>query len=309
MTEIDLIINQFILEQGKLYTLPELYHQLEKKILSQSASIDEIGELISTDAALSARLLKIANSPIYGFRAEIATLNRALTLIGVKEVKNLILLDTLSGQFNDNNQCTAVKMEDFWYRSIYLSLIARRLAKKQGHAEPDRLFISAIMSRLGQLVCCTVQMGYVARILQAHQKNPLNSEFAIEKSILGFTYNQMSAKILQRWKVPEEITCSLQYLHAPLAAPEKILQNSQTDLLILNVATLYSGLLESAATADENSSELKVVPVETYLTLVDPAVNAALKIDKTLIDELLFEIEVDAMEILRIIFPNSSLIF
>lgn len=309
MTEIELIINQFILEQGKLYTLPELYHQLEKKILSQSASIDEIGEIISTDAALSARLLKIANSPLYGFRSEISTLNRALTLIGVKEVKNLILLDTLSGQFNDYNQCTAVKMEDFWYRSVYLALIAKRLATVNGHKEADQLFISAIMSRLGQLVCCSVQMGYVAQIHHEHSKNLRGDEFAIEKSVLGFTYNEMSAKILQRWKVPESITASLQYLHAPFEAPEEIQNSIQQELMILNVATIYSGILEHKEPVNDNSSEFHVETSETYLSLVDPAINDSLNINTTLIDALLFEIEIDAMEILRVIFPNSSLIF
>ncbi len=88
MTEIELIVNQFILEQGKLYTLPELYQQLEEKIQSSNASIEEIGLLINTDAALSARILKLANSPLYGFHSEINTLQRALNLIGLQEVKN-----------------------------------------------------------------------------------------------------------------------------------------------------------------------------------------------------------------------------
>ena len=139
MNEIDLIINQFILEGGKLYTLPELYHQLEEKILSNTASIDEISEILSTDAALNAKILKIANSSLYGFRAEVTTLNRALNLIGLKEVKNLILMDTIASQFSGGDSCTNIKMEDFWRRSVYLSLIAKRLAKKSKHPEPDRL--------------------------------------------------------------------------------------------------------------------------------------------------------------------------
>ncbi len=88
MTEIELIVNQFILEQGKLYTLPELYQQLEEKIQSSNASIEKIGLLINTDAALSARILKLANSALYGFHSEINTLQRALNLIGLQEVKN-----------------------------------------------------------------------------------------------------------------------------------------------------------------------------------------------------------------------------
>ena len=313
MTEIDLIVNQFILEEGKLYTLPELYHQLEEKILSNTAPIDEIGQIISTDATLSAKILKIANSALYGFRAEVSTLSRALNLIGVEEVKNLILLDTLAGQFNDANPCAALKMEDFWRRSVYLALISKRLSKRLKHPGADRLFISAIMSRLGQLVCCSTRSNEIAQILNEHMNKPEKNEFDIESNFLGFTYNMVSAKILEYWKVPEEIIVSLQYLHEPFNAPENIRNSYLEDLLILNVATIYSGILEQdelrTNSDSQESGELIIEPAETYLTRVNPAINEALNIDKNTIDDILFEIEMDALEIMGIIFPKSSLIF
>lgn len=313
MTEIDLIVNQFILEEGKLYTLPELYHQLEEKILSNTASIDEIGHIISTDATLSAKILKIANSALYGFRAEVSSLSRALNLIGVEEVKNLILLDSLTGKFNDPNHCLAVKMEDFWHRSVYLALISKRLAKRLKLPDADRLFISAIMSRLGQLVCCSTRSKEVSQILNQHLNEPEKNEFDIEYNVLGFTYNAVSAKILEYWKLPKEIILSLQYLHEPLNAPEDIRNSHFKDLSILNVATIYSGILEQdelCTNSDlQESGELIIEPAETYLARVNPAINEALNIDKNTIDDILFEIEMDALEILGIIFPKSSLIF
>jgi HD-like signal output (HDOD) protein len=308
MTEIDLIVNQFILERGKLYTLPELYHQLEEKMNSNTASIDEIGEIISTDATLCARILKIANSSLYGFRAEVSTLNRALNLIGVKEVKNLILLNTLSGNFNDNNQCTAVNMQDFWRRSVYLALISKRLSKRLKHPDADRLFISAIMSRLGQLVCCSMRSEDVVQVQAEHLSNPKKIEFDIEQSILGFTYNEVSAKILDHWKVPEEIIVGLQYLHKPQNIPEDKKNAYLSDLLILNVATIYSGILEQDDLSP-NSDPTIMQSTESYLTKVSPDINKLLTIDETMIEDILFEIEIDALEFLGIIFPNSSLIY
>lgn len=309
MNEIDLIINQFILEDGKLYTLPELYHQLEEKILSKTASIDEISEILSTDAALNVKILKIANSAIYGFRSEITTLNRALSLIGLKEVKNLILMDAITGHFSSANNCTTIKMEDFWRRSVYLSLIAKRLAKKLKHPEPDRIFISAIVSRIGQLVCCSTRPEEVIRISKEHLKPQLDkrSEFDIEKAHLGFSYSEVSAKLLERWKVPGEIIHSLNYLHTPLQAPLTNNTFVQIDSSILNAATIYSGILEHDELTENNT--LLVNDPQIYIDKVDPLVNEQLKIDKTIIEDILFEIELDALNILSIIFPNSSLIF
>ncbi len=308
MTEIDLIISQFILEEGKLYTLPELYHHLEQKIHSDTASIDEIGEIVSTDATLSAKILKIANSSLYGFRSEVSTLKRALNLIGLGEVKNLILFDSLAGKFNKDSPCKIIKLEDFWRRSVYLALISKRLSKKIKHPDPERLFITAIMSRLGQLVCCSTHENEVSEVLKNHLKLVDENEFDIEKRILGFTYNEVSSKILKYWKVPSEIVIPLQNLNDPLKAPDDIKKSYLTDLSILHVATIYSRILEQDELASD-SGELIVATAETYLSHVNPEINQSLGIDTKMIDDILFEIEMDSLEILSIIFPNAGLIF
>ncbi len=308
MTEIDLIVNQFILEDGKLYTLPELYHQLEEKIRSNTASIEEIGEIISTDAILSAKILKIANSPLYGFRSEVSTLNRALNLIGLAEVKNLILFDALAGQFNESPPCKYIKLEDFWRRSVYIALISKRLSIKLKHPDSERLFISAIMSRLGQLVCCSTHSNEVSEIFKEHLNSPDKSEFEVEQNLLGFTYNEVSAKILEYWKVPDEIVKPLSFFQNPLNAPEVIKKTYLADILILNVATIYSRILERDELSS-NTGELIIETAETYLSNIDPVINEALGIDTKTVEDILLEIEMDSLEILGIIFPNSSLIF
>jgi len=308
MTEIDLIVNQFILEQGKLYTLPELYHQLQKKINSNTANIDDISKIISTDATLSAKILKIANSPLYGFRAQISTLSRALSLIGINEIKNLILIDSLSDNFNNSDQCKYINMENFWRRSVYLALISKRLAKRLRHPDEDRIFISAIMSRLGQLVCCSTHTKEVELVIGKYQAHPEIKEFSFEKDRFNFNYNEVSAKILAHWSVPEEITLSLKYLHDPQNAPDDIKANYLAELSILHTATIYSGILErdNLNTQVNEGGIPSVEPSESYLARIDPAINQFLNIDQKVIDDILFEIEMDALEILSIIFPDST---
>ncbi|MDX2503312.1 MAG: HDOD domain-containing protein [Gammaproteobacteria bacterium] len=311
MTEIDLIINQFILEEGKLYTLPELYQQLDEKIRSKSASIDEIGELLGTDAALSAKILKIANSPLYGFRAEVTTLNRALNLIGLKEVKNLILMDTVAQNFNKGDKYTAIRMEDFWQRSVYIALIARKLAKRIKHPEPDRLFVSGIMSRIGQLVCCLTSQKQVLTITHQQQNEPDESEFSIETNILGFSYNEISGKLLKHWNVPEEITTPLQNLHQPLNLSKEISESYRDEIYILHAATVYSHVLEQEEQQAliNAESEPVIATSEVYVNKIDHKINQALMIDATVIDDIFFEIEMDALGILGVVFPKSVSIF
>ncbi len=307
MNEISIIIHQFILEGGKLHTLPELYQQLEEKIHASNSSIEEISDVLSTDTALSVKILKLANSALYGFRAEVTTLKRALNLIGLNDLKNLILMDTIANKFSSNDNCAKIKMEDFWRRSVYTALIAKRLAKKNKHEEPERLFISAIMSRLGQLVCCATCLNKVSAIIDEHISLPEKSEFDIELRHLGFCYNQVSGALLQHWHVPENIINSICYLHAPISAP----QTYQQDSSILNVATIYSGILELDEVSEhtDENNELIIETADTYLHKTNPAINHNLHINQSVVEDILFEIEMDALEILQIIFPRSSLIF
>lgn len=201
-----------------------------------------------------------------------------------------------------------MKMEDFWRRSVYLALISKRLSKKLKHPEPERLFISAIMSRLGQLICCSIRPKEAISILDEHLTTPEKNEFEIEKNNLGFTYNEVSATLLEHWKVPDEIFNSIRYLHAPL---ENNNNPYQKDAFILNVASIYSSILEfdELNTNTDENNELIIETAETYINKVNPAINHSLNINKTMVEDILFEIEMDALEILHIIFPRSGLIF
>ncbi len=314
MTEIELIVNQFILEQGKLYTLPELYQQLEEKIQSSNASIDEIGQLINTDAALSARILKLANSSMYGFRSEINTLQRALSLIGLQEVKNLILMDAVAANFNKNQAFKVLKMEDFWTRSVYIALLCKRIALRIKHPHKDRLFISGIMSRIGQLVTCTTRREEVLKVINETLSYPLMDEFQIELEHLGFNYNQISAALLQHWHLPADITFPIQYLHNPLNVPDNLSPENIIDIYILHLATVYTHLLQH----EDNHSQADILAADTqvmtsdvnkYIEHVPEKINNTLAISPDFVDDILFEIEIDALEILNIVFPKATTIF
>ena len=307
MTNLDLIINQFILEAGKLYTLPELYQQLDEQIRSETSSINDISELLETDAALSAKILRLANCPLYGFQTEITTINRALNLIGLKEVKNLILMDTVAQNFSKNDKYSAVHMEEFWKRSVYIALIAKKLAQHVNHSEPERLFICGIMSRIGQLVACMTRQKEVVTIVHRCQNEPEHSELLIEYNTLGFTFNQISAALLKHWKVPDEITVPIGSLHYPQLDKKSVPDNFVLESYILYTAINYT---QQLGLEDVHAHEpLETAATDIYLNSVDNEINQVLSINKTVIEDILFEIEIDALEILSVVFPKTASIF
>ena len=92
-------------KSSQLFSLPDIYLKLSSMIKDGHSTVDQMAELISLDAGLAARLLKIANSPFYNFPAQIETIPRAITLIGSNELSNLVLATSVASSFA-NIACT-----------------------------------------------------------------------------------------------------------------------------------------------------------------------------------------------------------
>lgn len=301
MLELEHILNKFLAANSKLSSLPEIYLKLDELLKSNKASIHEISFLISNDPALSASVLKLANSAAYGFKSQIQQLERAISLIGTNEIRNLVLINAVVSGLNAP-QTANFSQEDFWRRSIYCALIAKKLARFFTKNEADRLFVCGLLSRLGQLICCQIVTDESAKILLENQSiEETYNELFIEQKNLGFCYNELSAQLLKSWSLPEEIYQPIweySQLHSDAYAQSK---PHHKDSIILYCASIISFMLELSID--------KALESKAILSLIDPHIRQYLGLNRSFINELLLDIELDAMEILGAIFPNSSVIY
>jgi HD-like signal output (HDOD) protein len=304
MKPIDSIFNQFMQGSRKLLALPDIYQQLDKLLKSDHASIVDIGFLISSDAALTAQVLKLANSPAFSFKAEITNIDRAISLIGTQELKNLVLMEVVVKNFNSMN-CPALNAEDFWRRSVYQAIIAKKLALHCYHSDPDRLFVCGILSRIGQLMCCSVDPVKTEQVisgtLSSSPSNEKQTELLSEQNIFGFTVNELSARLLRHWKVPDSICTPISTFTFPVQPEHVELGEFKTDCYILYCASIFSFLLEQ--------SDTEVLSAGDLINQIDPQINLHLGLDQDFLSELLLDIEMDAMEILAAVFPDSMVIY
>ena len=313
MNLLDSIFNQFIEQSGQLSALPDIYQKLDQLLKSGQASIADIGFLISSDAALTAQVLKLANSPAFGFKAEITTIDRAISLIGTQELKNLVLVEVIVKNFN-TQPCSVIQPEDFWLRSAYQAIIAKKIALHFHHPKPDRLFVCGILSQIGELMCCFVdssKMEQVSKHLLTAKTDNNNSDllslYGSEKQVFGFTYNQLSARLLNYWKIPQSITQPVSFFSESLrqacleGGDAADSEHYKTESFILYCASLYSFLLEV--------HDSDVLDAAFLLEQVAQPIQQHLKLDEDFINELLIDIEIDAMELLSAIFPNSLAVY
>jgi HD-like signal output (HDOD) protein len=196
---------------GNLYTLPDICLRLRELVADSNSSAVEIARLISNDPALTARVLQLANSALYGFRARISTVNQAITLIGTNELNNLALATAAAGVFKGIDG-EIIDMRQFWRQSVYTALAARLLGRMGQLGMGELLFVVGLLSHIGKLVVVG-QMPHLRELDRTHDgSDDLPGD---ERALLGFTYADVGGALMQNWGLPELLSDCVSHQHAP----------------------------------------------------------------------------------------------
>ena len=112
-----------------LISLPDVCIRVKEMVDDPNYSASDIGKIVSSDAALTARLLRIVNSAFYGFPARIETVSRAITIVGNRELRDLVFAATVAGIF-EKVSSDLIDIESFWRHSVYCGIVSRIIAKR-----------------------------------------------------------------------------------------------------------------------------------------------------------------------------------
>lgn len=202
-----------------LTSLPEIHQRIAAKLESPDFSMDELGQLVSQDPGLSARLLKIANSPFYGFPSYVDTISRAITLIGSRDLNDIILATSVTRLFNGiPNQL--VDMDSFWRHSIYAAVAARQISiYLQDNAGRERCFLIGLLHDVGSLLLYNKIPKLAQEALLRSRSNRIDLRQA-ELEVIGFDHAQLGAELLRAWRLPPSLITAVEFHHQPELAPD-----------------------------------------------------------------------------------------
>lgn len=228
----------------ELFSLPDIYFQISEMINDPRFSVKDIGKVIGRDPALSARLLKIVNSSLYGFQAKIDRVSRAITIIGIDELKNLVLATSVVTKFREIPS-EMVDMTDFWLRSVRCGMIAKFLAIESAVLHKERLFLTGLLHDIGSLVFYYKLPEQALEVLMAAEHN--RSLIAgLEKKIIGFTHAELGSVLVKSWGLPGSLHESIgYYLNPELAQVHKL------DTYLLNLASKLSDLTQNGQSIND----------------------------------------------------------
>lgn len=194
-------VKDYAEQAGEIFVLSESFVRIKELIDDESSTIDDIADVIILDSALTATILKLANSAIFNYSGKIDTVSKAVLVLGITEVYNLVIAFFTSRAFKELN-VEPCYLDDFWCKSVDCALIVKYVGVKLKIPNAERLFILGLLHNLGELVVLQLSPE------QAHTANSLTStELPWEKQnqALGFTYGECTAELLKQWQLPFSI--------------------------------------------------------------------------------------------------------
>ena len=200
----------------RLVSLPDIYIKVVQALEDPASSMADIGRVLSQDPALAARLLKIANSPFYGFPSRIDSIPRAITVVGLNNLRELILIASVGDVFT-RIAGNLMDMTAFWRHSTFCGVAARILGRKCGIVSVDALFVAGLLHDVGHLLILT-KLPEMARGVYLRPLDERQRLCDVEREILGFDHGEVAGELLRVWALPESICDAVQYHHEPARA-------------------------------------------------------------------------------------------
>jgi HD-like signal output (HDOD) protein len=210
------MLKRLIDQMETVYSLPLIYERLTSVINHPRSSIADITSIISEDQGLTSRLLKLANSPLFGHFSKIDTIGMAATIIGTQQLQALALAVSVMEVFTGIPE-KLVCMKSFWRHSIACGTVARALATYRREANVERVFAAGILHDVGRVVMC----GAIPELVNETVIKSCNEKlllFSAEESRLGFTHAAVGGGLLTKWRIPMSIAEPVACHHAPSTA-------------------------------------------------------------------------------------------
>lgn len=142
-----------------LPTLPEVALKVRDAMESENVTAREIADIVTTDAALSARLLQVANSPLYAGRVPIENVQMAVTRMGIKMVRSLVVNLAMKQMFQPTTDSMDKHLRALWQESVNVASMARALSQTVPHLEAEQAMLAGLIHNIGALPILTMAEG------------------------------------------------------------------------------------------------------------------------------------------------------
>ena len=270
-----------------LPTLPTILLKITELINNPKTSAIQLGRVIAEDPVLTAKLLKIVNSPFYGFPRKISTVTEAIAIIGFNALKNLVLTASVVDLFAGRKGGNGFEPRMLWDHSIAVASAAGLIGKAIGYEEREELFVGGLIHDLGKII----EHQFLRQEFEAAiQRAKADGAFLVdaERAVLGFTHAEAGRFLAEQWKLPARLVEVLAHHHHPAEA-----KVAPREVAVIHVADILARALGLGSGGDG------LVPA------LDQAAWDQVGLPLEAVDLLTLEMEIQVQETVALLSPAA----
>lgn len=198
-------ITEKLMQEIGIPSQPRLLIELNKEVTKEEPDFSIISNLVSRDVGISARIIKVCNSPFFGLRQKVDSINRALSVLGLKNFKNVVLVSALA----DNMNSSSISSKDFEYfcnHSLFIARIAQAIANRlpfeiKRQVDPDHAYMAGLFHDSAIPLLTKKHKDYFVKIAEALKSNV--SMVSVEEEAYHTNHCLAAYFVAKSWGLPE----------------------------------------------------------------------------------------------------------
>jgi HD-like signal output (HDOD) protein len=236
------MVDAIIKRIQKLPPLPKTIEELNRMCNQEDVDLNKITAVLEKDPMLVANILKRVNSPYYSLSKEVKDISYAISFLGIKEIRNIVIENSIKKLLNIDMEPYGIKAENFTKVSYLQSLLVKKWLKL--HSKRDFLSLAALLQENGKILIADI---IINENLVYNFRAELSMGYSVaevEKNFLGVTSAYVSAKMFEYWRFDKELVDSIYYSDFPKEAPKDIFEYSAILFIVKNAVCVNSPLSE-----------------------------------------------------------------
>lgn len=263
-------------EISHIATLPEVTLKIIDLVEDPSSSAQDLHEVISNDPALCSRILKVVNSSFYGLPGQIASINRAIVMLGLNAVKNIAIAASLAKLFRGGELTPFFSAKELWDHSNAVAITCKMLSDRLGMGLGDEAYLAGLIHDIGIMV----EMQYdrsnlidaIDRCNADASGKPSVSLIETEEEIFGANHQDFGKGLCEKWKFPAPFVAAAGFHHNPTEAPTE----ARKIVYIVHAADIIASMIDGGFKLDNPVSQIHSEVVED-LKLTEEMINDLVK--------------------------------
>lgn len=204
----------------EISALPEITTRIVDVVENPRSTARDMHEIVKNDPALATKILKVVNSAFYGLPSQIASLDRAIVMLGLSAVKNIALAASLSRLFRPEPISEQFQPRDLWSHCMSVGVASRMLAKAMGRDFAEEAFVAGLVHDMGLMVVHQLFPDKLRQIAMRCFQEP-QSFRAAEVEVIGADHEAFGAALATKWKFPPGLRSAIANHHDPLALKQE----------------------------------------------------------------------------------------